>query len=176
MKTVYLAGPITGLDYDEASDWRQQATTLLREAGIAGVSPMRNKEFLRGRGVLEGAYPEDILSTSRGIMTRDRYDCTHCDAVLFNLAGADRVSIGTMIEIGWADANRIPTVGIMEDGGIHTHPMVHEGINFWCADLDEALHALISVLGPHDPFPFKARLDTSTRIPVSLTTERGNRI
>lgn len=163
MKTVYLAGPITGLDFDGASDWRLDAQAALADLGISGVSPMRNKEFLRGRGVLEGAYDEDILSTARGIITRDRYDCTHADAVLFNLAGADRVSIGTMIEIGWADANRIPTVGIMEEGGIHTHPMVAEAISFWCQDLDQAVHAIASLLLPHMTLPAHLRRKTSER-------------
>lgn len=160
MKTVYLAGPITGQSYDGATSWRTEAQRVLADLGIAGVSPMRNKEFLIGEGFIEGEYEQDVLSTSRGIITRDRYDCSHADAVLFNLADADRVSIGTMIEIGWADAHRIPTVGIMEEGGLHTHPMVAEAISFWCRDLEEAVHAIASLLLPHMKLPVHLRQQT----------------
>jgi hypothetical protein len=36
-------------------------------------------------------------------MTRDRFDATRCDVLLVNLLGAERVSIGTMMEVAWAD-------------------------------------------------------------------------
>ena len=47
MKTVYLAGPITGLTYDGATDWRAYAKARLAKFGIQAVSPMRAKEFLK---------------------------------------------------------------------------------------------------------------------------------
>lgn len=31
MKTVYLAGPITGLDYKGCNDWREYAKSKLKE-------------------------------------------------------------------------------------------------------------------------------------------------
>ena len=38
-----------------------------------------------------------------------------CDVVLMYLIGAKKVSIGTMIEAGWADAYRKPVVLVLED-------------------------------------------------------------
>ena len=52
-KRVYLAGPIRGCSYDNATDWREYAIKELAKDGIIGVSPMRAKEFLRGIERLE---------------------------------------------------------------------------------------------------------------------------
>jgi hypothetical protein len=46
-KTVYLAGPISGLNYDGATEWRIGFAGALAEVGIKGLSPMRAKEYLR---------------------------------------------------------------------------------------------------------------------------------
>jgi len=46
---VYLAGPITGLSYEKAVDWRRYAQIVLLEEGdIVAVSPMRSKDYLFG--------------------------------------------------------------------------------------------------------------------------------
>ena len=39
----------------------------------------------------------------KGIVTRDRWDVAKADVVLMNLVGATQVSIGTMVELGWAE-------------------------------------------------------------------------
>ena len=44
MHTVYLAGPITGLTYDGATDWRHAVAADLNSVGIKGLSPMRGKD------------------------------------------------------------------------------------------------------------------------------------
>lgn len=149
---VYLAGPITGLDYKGATDWREEAIAKL--SPIMGMSPMRGKDYLRNHPSMPHKSDElaaigHVLSTSRGIMTRDRYDCTNCDVLLVNFLGAQRVSIGTVMEVAWADANRIPIVCVMEPGNIHEHGMVDEAIGFRVASLDEAIRITrIILLGP----------------------------
>lgn len=144
---VYLAGPITGLDFHGAADWRDYAIQQLKP--IAGMSPMRGKEFLKGIGPLTATAEEygqiNVMASPRGIMTRDRYDCTTCDVLLVNFLGAQKVSIGTVMEIAWADANRIPVVCVMEAGNIHEHAMVNEAIGYRVDSLDEAVR-LIRIL------------------------------
>jgi nucleoside 2-deoxyribosyltransferase len=148
---VYLAGPIAGLMYGEATDWREHARSRLSQFGIIGLSPMRGKEFLASvAGPLTA--DEDAHSslgpiyTSRGIMTQDRWDATRCDVMLVNLLGAKTVSIGTMMELAWADLSRIPTVVAMEPGNIHQHPMVAEAIDFRHATLDGAIQNVLAML------------------------------
>lgn len=151
MKTVYLAGPITGLNYEGATDWRNQAIATLAEVGVKGLSPMRGKEYLSGvkeftsDGDMYGAL--SVMSSNRGIMTRDRFDAVRCDVLLVNLLGAPRVSIGTVMEIAWADACRTPIVCVMEpEGNIHDHGMVKEAIGFRVATLLEGLRIVAAIL------------------------------
>lgn len=148
MSAVYLAGGITGLKYQEADSWRQHAASRLRRFGIEVFSPTRAKGYLSTQGALpsriQGTHP---LSTDKGIVTRDRNDCMRSDLVLMNLLGAERVSIGTMIEAGWADAARNPIVLAMEpSGNVHEHAMLHEVAGFIVPTLDEAIDLTVSVL------------------------------
>ncbi len=153
MKCVYLAGPITGLTYGECSDWREFAVMSLGMAGIKGLSPMRAKEYLQQiNGPLSGTCEEyehlGVMSTPRGIMTRDRFDATRCDVLLVNLLGAKQVSIGTVMEIAWADSVRTPIVCAIEPEreNIHSHAMIFEAIGMRVPTLEEALHVTKAIL------------------------------
>lgn len=144
-RQVYLAGPITGLDYKGSTDWRKIAKHELNRHGIGGLSPMRGKEYLAALGVLSGTGEEyahlSVISNSRGVMTRDRYDATRCDVLLVNLLGAKSVSVGTVMEIAWADLKRIPIVVAIEaTGNPHEHMMLSEAYGYRVPSLQEALH------------------------------------
>ena len=65
-----------------------------------------------------------------------------------------------MVELGWADAARVPVVGIIEsppycnerhlvldEGNIHDHMFVNQLIGFRVATLDEGLHVVRATLG-----------------------------
>jgi nucleoside 2-deoxyribosyltransferase len=152
--TVYLAGPITGLTYAGAVDWREHAKAELAKSCIRGLSPMRGKQYLEqliegGTFTMDGdAYKAaSVLSSNRGIMTRDRWDATRCDVLLVNFLGATKVSIGTCMEIAWADAHRIPIVCAMEaTGNIHDHGMILEALGYRVQTLAEALDIIRAVL------------------------------
>lgn len=153
MKSVYLAGPISGLNFDGASEWRDAAIAKLLEHNIDGYSPLRCKAFLKDIEKLSchGRDYESrhVFSSSRGIMTRDRFDATRCDVLLVNLVGAKAVSIGTVMEIAWADLKRTPVVCAMEEGNVHEHIMVNEAIGFRVPTLEEAINVTIGILGKH---------------------------
>jgi len=144
--TAYLAGPITGLNFAGATDWRRYATDFLAPHGIRGVSPMRAKDYLERETSLAAMGYASPLSTPQGIVARDRWDCTHSDAVLFNFVGSERVSIGTAMEIAWADFARVPAVLVMEPGNVHEHGMVVVACGWRVHTLDEGLKLLVSIL------------------------------
>lgn len=148
MKTVYLAGPISGLDFSGAVDWRDRATADLARAGIKGLSPMRAKEYLRGVENLDPAGHGEfsVLSSPKGITTRDRFDTTRCDVVLVNFLGAQKPSLGTVMELAWADLARTPIVAVMEPGNVHEHAMICEVIGFRVATLDDGLALVKAIL------------------------------
>ncbi len=152
-KSVYLAGPITGCSFGECTDWREYVKRELAKVGIDGLSPMRAKEYLSSLSTISGTGKEylhmGVLSTPRAVMTRDRFDTTRCDVVFMNLLGAKQVSIGTMIELGWADGKRTPIVCAIEpEGNPHEHMMVSEGIGFRVTSVEEGLHILKAILLP----------------------------
>jgi len=150
---IYLAGPIGGQTYEGCTGWREYAQKSLAVHNIVGISPMRAKEYLKLAGVIDRnedgslrVYDDKPLSSSRGVVVRDRYDCIHCDLVLMNLLDAKEVSKGSMIEIGWADAYRVPIILAMEPQNVHSHAMVEGLVSFHVYTLDDALSLGISVL------------------------------
>jgi nucleoside 2-deoxyribosyltransferase len=146
---VYLAGPISGKTFDESEGWRDYARRMLHltGTGIEAYSPMRAKEYLRDEGTIDPfVQSPEVMSTPSGITTRDRWDCTRADVVLANFADSgDRVSIGTCIELGWADISRVPVVGVLPEDNVHNHPMVWELVGFRVPTLDEAIEVIVAM-------------------------------
>jgi nucleoside 2-deoxyribosyltransferase len=151
---VYLAGPITGLTYDDGQEWRQKLKLVFGQVGIDAFSPLRQQQYLKKFGVLDaggmsssyfGAHP---LTNPAGITDRDRSDVMNRDAVLVNLLGAEKASIGSVLEIGWADAYRKPLVVVMEEGNVHDHAMIYGCAGFVTDDLDVAVDTVKAVLLP----------------------------
>jgi len=157
-KTVYLAGPISGLSYTEATNWRQEVTNQLLRSGIKALSPLRAKVYLRECTQIADHYSDDDIdktaftnmSTSRGITTRDRFDCLNCDVLFVNLLGTKKVSIGTVMEIAWADALRKPIVLVIEDeDNLHDHAMIRECVGFRVPTIREGVEIVKAILGDY---------------------------
>jgi nucleoside 2-deoxyribosyltransferase len=146
---VYLAGPIAGLTYDESVDWRQYVETNIAK-GIRTLSPMRFKKYLRSEVPFKNGddYEQHPLGSRSGITARDRFDVMRSDLILANFLGAEIASIGTCIEIGWADMLRKPIVAVMDERNIHWHPIIRECAGFIVPTLDEAISVVKGVLLP----------------------------
>lgn len=144
---VYLAGPIQGETYRASTDWRQYVQRHMPPE-IRTLSPMRYKEYMANLGTMPDHLDSDPLSTMKGIVTRDRMDVMRCDMVIANLAEAQRVSIGTVMEIAWADACRKPVVAIMDQNNIHYHGMIRECVGYIVPTLDQAIDIVRAVLLP----------------------------
>lgn len=146
----YLAGPITGLSFAGCTSWRERAVQLLAP-DVLGISPMRGKEYLAHLPAIGGTpveeYMANAISTPKAIVTRDRFDVRTADCVMMNLLGAQIVSIGTMIEAGWADAWRVPIVLVIEPGvqNVHAHAMLDQVSGYVVHTLEEAAH-MVKVL------------------------------
>ena len=154
-KRIYLAGPISGLSYLEATlGWRQAFTEALSlRAGddIECMSPMRGKNYLQGRKRLGHGWQEMLghkqaCSAPAGIVARDRNDVMTCDAMVACFLGAERVSIGTCIEFGWADAYRKPIVAVFDQH--HDHAMLRQMAGFVVDDLEAAAEIVTFLLLP----------------------------
>lgn len=146
---IYLAGPITGSTYDAAVQWREDFMLNL-PSGTRGISPMRGKEYLKRThadglpAVLKGGTLP--MSSARAIFSRDTFDIRRSDVVLLNLTGSERVSIGTMFEMGYAHAQGKVIITVMEDGNLHEHPFVREASTFIVSSMDEARKLIESLV------------------------------
>ncbi len=147
-RLVYLAGGITGLSEAEVMGWRRTAQAELAAAGITTLCP------------IDAASAGDDVTEA--VILRDKLDVQRCDIVLMNLLDAPRVSIGTMIELGWANAYGKPVVLVMDnpcwvevlpgssvsirDGNVHEHGFVRSLTQFHCATLTDALATIKTIL------------------------------
>ena len=120
MRRVYLAGP------PYADEYRRRAATLLREASLEPVDPMR-RDF---RGRTEGNEAE--------IVEGDLADIDSCDAVLAAFTAPDE---GTAMEAWYAHTQGIPVIAYT--GGTPVHPWTAHLAAAVCADLEEAIRALV---------------------------------
>lgn len=152
---VYLAGPISGTTYLESNDWRKYVANNVPEF-IEVISPLRSKSYLgnlsgEGDGKKIADYYSDYsrfpLSSKRGIMMRDSFDVRRADAILVNLLDAQKISIGTVMEIAWAWDHQKPIVCICQPGHIHTHSMLDEAISLTAENLDEGIWLISQILG-----------------------------
>lgn len=156
-KCVYLSGAITGLSYGEAVDWRVEATKELASANIIGISPMRAKDYLSHVTKFEGQgqyAKHGPLSTGKAIVARDHFDTINCDAILVNLLGTTKVSIGTVLEIAWAWDHNKPVIVAIEDNdpalmNCHEHVMLTELFSFRVNSLPAAYNIVKAVLGDY---------------------------
>lgn len=141
---VYLAGPISGLTFGNATDWRESVSAELARTlpHVVGLSPLRNKTYFEREQTLGDSYEELLFSGQRAITVRDRFDCMRSDAILMNLLDAKKVSIGSMIELGWANDIKKPIVVVMEDGNIHNHAMVREIASWIVPTLEQGLEVV----------------------------------
>jgi nucleoside 2-deoxyribosyltransferase len=142
---VYLAGPIAGLTYEGAQDWRNWVARDLNSPETETVTPMRGKSFLKGEGTIGTGDYSDVIAKSKAVTRRDFNDTVTASCVFVNLLGAKKVSIGTVMEIAWAYQARVPTVLIMEKGNVHEHLMIEEACHY-VVDTLEAGVRLVKLL------------------------------
>lgn len=149
----YLAGGIAGLVGHDAVDWRHAAWLELKERGVETLDPMRAKTVLSGAAQISRNFHDyehhGAFFTSQGIMARDFSDVKRCDALLVNLLGLTKPSLGTIMELAWAYAMQKPAVVAIEpEGNPHDgHPMIHAAIPFRVHSLAEAVDAVAIILG-----------------------------
>jgi len=151
---VYLAGPIGGLTYDDAQDWRTLTNGFIKhhsDGKIVCYSPLRYKRHIVSDGPLPaGPLDTHPMTTADGITCRDLYDCKTADLILVNFLGAKTVSIGTVLELGYAKAHDKPVIAVMEDEGNphENHSMLQKMWQFRFNNLESARSMVLDFLLP----------------------------
>jgi len=149
---VYLAGGITGLVGYEATDWRVETAECLNDYHIESLDPLRGKKAFEPHSRISNDFHDyekaGLFFTDTGIMLRDYNDVRRADALLVNLLGTEKISVGTCMELAWAYSMQKPAVVAIEPSNIHLrHPMVSAAIRIRVSTLDEAISTVASILG-----------------------------
>lgn len=144
MKTVYLAGPITGQTTAQANDWRTSLCKKLDDIGIRGISPLRCEP--KTDGVYKLFYDDICFGTPKAIAGKNFYDVKNCD---LTLAYLPQISVGTIIEIGWATSLQKPIVVVSDLDGIKNHPLIQECTNWIVPDFEHAYAIISGLMGDY---------------------------
>jgi hypothetical protein len=135
---VYLSGGITGKTRSRAGNWRMLVSKELVEAGFGVLNPLRGGSYLSTQ-----ANDVPLGLSDKALKQRDKLDVKTCDIILANFSGAERVSIGSLMEIAWAEELGKLIVVVMDERGFHDHPFVRE-VAIVFHDLREATSYIVS--------------------------------
>lgn len=138
-KTVYLAGNIASLHYDDATNWRKELTTKLELAGYTVLDPMRDKEHLAN--TIVGFTHNSDNCTANAIFTRDVSDIDKADIIFCYLT---KHSIGTCWELGYAYANNKYIIVVTTDEFVE-HPFLSQSANYITVSLKHGIGELLSL-------------------------------
>lgn len=139
---IYLAGSIQGKGYDEVMNNIRFVKNPLISYGYEVLHPMLGKSYLRNEVQFKAegyVYP---VSTNHAIFNRDKWMVSYADIILANLLNADRVSIGTMMELAWASLLNKHILVVMEKDNIHRHAFVLEASGTIFEDMQSAIKYL----------------------------------
>lgn len=144
---VYLAGPISALNFSEVNDWRVKVTAALTGRDVTCISPLRGKDFLEGYGTIHGGGWHSESARERGVTRRDMFDVHRASCVFVNFLNAKKVSVGTCMELAWAYRAHIPTIVVMENDNLHQHVMIKESATYVVETLEEGIELSRYLLG-----------------------------
>lgn len=147
MPLIYLSGPITGTSAREDS-WRATVQRKLPQSFTFFDPSLQSAD--RTIGYLQSLTPAEDLERFRHgkfAADRNRHQIAKSDVLLCNLLHTkDRVSIGSIGEIHWANAFNVPIIVIRErQGNIHDHAIVNAIASELCFTVDDACRVLVGM-------------------------------
>jgi nucleoside 2-deoxyribosyltransferase len=112
--TVYLAGPIEGISLEEATKWRETATSFFLHNNIRVLDPTRRKKFH------DQPYS---LNLAKKIVKMDIDDIREASVVLMNLKDRGKGKAwGTICELMIAQGQLKTIIVVLEEG--FNHPFI----------------------------------------------------
>lgn len=141
---VYLGGPIEGLTYEQAVDWRTRCIFEFRSySNVSFYDPMSGKQHLIGTGPITSGSSKvknHFTSKNDSVFYRDVTEVRRCDILLVNLSHLNGGSTGTFFEMGFAYGlgKLIIVVGA---GKKAEHPFIQVPAILVCS-LDEAFELI----------------------------------
>lgn len=145
---VYLTGPVSGAQSDAMAAWRGKVKEILPET-VQIVDPTASPVDQS----LAYQRPENDtdrlarLMHGRLVIDRNKHLIQSSDVILANFLGTHRASIGSIGELFWAHAFRVPIVIIREAAGnVHDHAMLNAIASVVTHSIDDACAAVTNML------------------------------
>ena len=149
-KYVYLAGPIEGLVWSEAFEWRKKAEIFLKDAGIEVYNPgIFVPDFLKGEKITLEAVAKItntfILDLKDQLYFHSKFELENCNIILFNLKHSEitPISVGTFWELGASSVESKLRLAINMPQKFKRNPFISNSINLNFGSLDEALDYIV---------------------------------
>lgn len=133
---IYLVRPISGCSFEQVINYYEETTEILNEVGNQTLHAMMGKHTFKDEdgnpkmGWFRASDYEDPVSTDRAIIGRDRWMTKKADIIYANFLDAERVSIGSVMELAWAFDYSKHVVLTMQKSTIHDHAFIKQ-----CADV-----------------------------------------
>ena len=128
--SVYCARPLTGCKYEEIVGYYNRVGSRLNSAGMRVLTPMCAKGCISDGSKVKGQGYKQPTSTNHAIKERDKWMVQNSNVIFVNLIGTTRVSIGSVMELAWADLLGVHAVVVLDEQNIHQHAFVLD-----CADI-----------------------------------------
>jgi len=134
---VYLGGHVVGVK--DVEEWRYhviESFDVMPDIGISFINPLDNNEAIYEDGIIVRSKNE------KASFSRCMYQIAQCNICLFNLSLSEKVSTGSIFEMGWAYANNKHIITIVNNSTL-IHPFITYGSNVIFHDINEAIEYLI---------------------------------
>lgn len=128
---IYLAGPITGKNLEEARQHRAKISEKFTIRGLGTISPLRHKKE-------EKKYdyrPQEIID-------RDEMDIRRADAILCDYTDPNHAYIGTSMEIMYAYLHEKPVFVVAGDGAKNHYWIQYHATQVF-SDFEEAAEYIL---------------------------------
>jgi hypothetical protein len=145
---VYLSGPISGSPDGVIVGWRQHVGQLLPQ-DIELLDPTASPYDASSAYLVPESDSEKLgrLMHGRLVVDRNKHLIQLSDVVLANFLHAERASIGSIGELFWANAFRVPIVVVREPAGnVHDHAMVNAIASVVTHSLEDGCAAVMNML------------------------------
>jgi len=122
---------------DDVFEYYDGVQSKFSDMGYNVYTPMFGKSSVRTDICFKAhSHNETPIVKNHAIFNRDKWMVKQADVLYANFLGAERVSIGSMMELAWGNDNDKHVVVVMEKDNIHMHAFVLEAatIVFECED------------------------------------------
>lgn len=156
MKSIYLAGPILGKTKTEAKAWKQKLVQLVSGEIMSSENwesyetfcwkdPLRCEPLIGD--TYETHYDDPKFGTAKAISAKNWYDVSHADLIVAYMPAemGDAISLGTLVEMAWANALGKTVILVSDHPKINAHPIVDRIASWKLTTLEEAAEVIVGL-------------------------------